>query len=167
VRKALERLVAILRAVAAPATLRLVAVEPDTTGERVAPVASAPTVVISPRALEHAVLNLVINAREAMSSRAGRITVTVGAEQVPAGSDLDVAAGRYVTVTVADNGPGMRHEVLDHAFESFYTTKAHGTGLGLPSVLRIARGAGGTASIESTPGAGTTVTLLLPEAAPH
>ncbi len=154
----LGRLHGILQAIASPAILRL---EPDPAHAAHAPV--APTVVIALRALEHAVLNLVINARDAMSSRAGRITVTVGWEQVAAGSPLELAAGRYVTLTVADNGPGMPREVMDHAFEPFYTTKEHGTGLGLSSVLRTAHKAGGAVRMESALGAGTTVTLLLPE----
>ena len=110
-------------------------------------------------------LNLVINSRDAMSSRAGRITITTGIADAPPDPALGLRDGRYISVTVADNGPGMPRDVLDHVFEPFYTTKAHGTGLGLPSVQRTAHTAGGFVRIESVLGSGTTVTLLLPEAA--
>ena len=151
----MDRLHGTLQAIAAPAMLRLEA-DAGNSGE-------LPQAHIGRRALEHAVLNLVINARDAMTSRAGVITVTVAATSVAADPDQLLTAGRYVTVTVADTGPGMAREVLEHVFEPFYTTKEHGTGLGLPSVLRSMREAGGTVWIESAPGAGTTVTLLLPE----
>jgi signal transduction histidine kinase len=153
----LGRLSGILQAIAAPATLRLGADPGEDPG-------MPPMVRMGQRSLEHAVLSLVVNARDAMTSRAGVITVTVGAALPAAGSDVALPAARYVTVVVADDGPGMPRGVLDRAMEPFYTTKANGSGLGLPSVLRTARRAGGAVRIDSTLGAGTTVTLLLPEA---
>ena len=160
--EALDGLLGILETIAAPSAVRR-GLDQGPGGDPGA--AARPVVQIGRRELEHAVLNLVINARDAMASRAGVITVTVDVERVPAGSDVGVPAGSYVTVTVVDTGPGMAQEVLDRAFEPFYTTKPHGTGLGLPSVMRTVRRAGGTVRISSAPGAGTTVTLLLPEVA--
>jgi signal transduction histidine kinase len=154
----LDRLRGILQSIASPATLRMAANPGHAPG-------ALPKVRIGQRDLEHAVLSLVVNARDAMTSRAGVITVTVGAELLAAGSDVVLPEGRYVTVVTTDDGPGMPREVLDRAVDPFYTTGEHGTGLGLPSVLRTARRAGGAVRIESEPGVGTTVTLLLPVAA--
>ena len=114
--------------------------------------------------LEQAVLNLVINARDAMAGtgHAGSITITHGREQVPVDTGLGIPGGSYLYVRVADDGPGMPPEVLEHALEPYFTTKATGTGIGLASVYGSVRDAGGTVTIDSVVGAGTTVTILLP-----
>jgi PAS domain S-box-containing protein len=115
-------------------------------------------VMADPTQLEVAVLNLAINARDAMpdggtltfSSRPARIT-----------GDPDIEDGDYVELTIADTGSGMPAEVLERAFDPFFTTKevGKGTGLGLSMVYGMARQSGGAARIESTPGEGTAVKL--------
>jgi PAS domain S-box-containing protein len=115
--------------------------------------------------LESALLNLCINARDAMQG-GGRLAI--GTEEVRlSGTDLrgeEAEPGRYLALSVADTGTGMPPEVLDRAFEPFFTTKllGEGTGLGLSQVWGFAHQSGGLVRIESAPGAGTTVRLLLP-----
>ncbi|MEI7745330.1 MAG: PAS domain S-box protein, partial [Chloroflexota bacterium] len=142
-------LAAMLRAVASPSRLDVAA-------------AGMGFVRIPRSALEQAVLNLVINARDAMAAQPGTITLTMTRETVAPGAGPGVPGGVYIAIRVADDGPGMPSDVLEHALEPFYTTKAHGTGIGLASVYGSARDADGTVHIESSPGAGTTVTILLP-----
>ena len=120
------------------------------------------TVRIARRALEQAVLNLVINARDAMADIPGSITISVGTERLTADSGLGVPAGEYVRIRVADTGPGMNAGVRERAMEPFFTTKAHGTGIGLPSVYGTVREAAGAVHIVSEEGVGTTVSLLIP-----
>ncbi|WP_376093980.1 PAS domain S-box protein [Roseomonas sp. CCTCC AB2023176] len=116
--------------------------------------------------LESALLNLCINARDAMPG-GGRLTVSTEAVQLSA-DDLqrieDPPPGDYVTIRVADTGAGMPPEVLERVFDPFFTTKAQGqgTGLGLSQVYGFVRQSGGLVRIESTPGQGTTVCLLMP-----
>jgi signal transduction histidine kinase len=117
---------------------------------------------------QSAVLNLVINARAA-SPDGGTVTlVTALAESGPADAPTEATArpGRFVAVSVADTGSGMTEDVMARAFEPFFTTKppGKGSGLGLAQVLSFARAAGGHATLASTPGVGTVVTLLLPAA---
>ncbi|MEH3107046.1 MAG: ATP-binding protein [Sphingomonas fennica] len=114
--------------------------------------------------LENAILNLVVNARDAMDG-AGAITVSV-ANEVVAGPRGGIDAGDYVRIAVADEGCGMTPEVLARAFEPFFTTKpvGRGTGLGLSQIFGLARQSGGTVEIDSAPGRGTTVSILLPRA---
>ena len=111
--------------------------------------------------LELAVLNLAINARDAMPD-GGRLTISTVIRQI-AGGDPVLEAGDYVSLSVADTGEGMAPEVMQRAFDPFFTTKGvgKGTGLGLCQVYGVARQAGGTADIASAPGGGTVVTLLL------
>ena len=111
--------------------------------------------------LELAVLNLAINARDAMAD-GGRLTITTRLVTLPAG-EPDLEPGDYVALSVADSGEGMSPEVAARAFDPFFTTKGvgKGTGLGLSQVYGVARQAGGTARIESVAGAGTAVTLFL------
>jgi PAS domain S-box-containing protein len=113
-----------------------------------------------PGELELALLNLVVNARDAMPD-GGRIAIR--AANV-AGLDGGGLRGDFVRVEVADEGTGMPPDVQARAFEPFFTTKApgEGTGLGLAQVYGFARQSGGAALIESAPGRGTTVALLLP-----
>ena len=126
--------------------------------------AGAACAVADANQVELAVLNLVINARDAMPEGG---TVVVRTRLREEASDGDVVAGRYVEIAVADGGSGMRPEVQARAFDPFFTTKAmgQGTGLGLSQVYGIARQCGGTARIDSAVGRGTTVRMLLPLAA--
>jgi PAS domain S-box-containing protein len=119
-----------------------------------------------PNQLESALLNLAINARDAMPA-GGELTVRAGNDTMaatPVGPNDTLEAGDYVRICVADTGAGMSAEVVARAFDPFFTTKAigQGTGLGLSMVYGFARQSGGVAAIESRPGAGTTVWLLLP-----
>jgi signal transduction histidine kinase/ActR/RegA family two-component response regulator len=111
--------------------------------------------------LELAVLNLAINARDAMPD-GGRLTISTAIRQVGEG-DLVLDPGDYVMLSVADTGEGMSDEVMERAFDPFFTTKGvgKGTGLGLSQVYGVARQAGGVARIASRPGGGTVVSLLL------
>jgi CheY-like chemotaxis protein len=115
--------------------------------------------------LELAVLNLAINARDAMPE-GGRLLVATRVATPPPGI-LDLEADEYVELRVVDTGEGMSREVIDRAFDPFFTTKGvgQGTGLGLSQVYGVARQAGGAARIESVtepgPNRGTTVTLYL------
>jgi signal transduction histidine kinase len=112
--------------------------------------------------MEMAMLNLMINARDAMSGR-GRIQLHAARAQPPAGT---LAAGDYVRVAVADNGPGMSPEVAAKVFEPFFTTKGvgKGTGLGLSQVYGMAQQSGGGAYVHSVPGEGATIEIWMPAA---
>jgi signal transduction histidine kinase len=115
--------------------------------------------------IELALLNLVINARDAMPG-GGRIVI--GSRRVDVvDADPDLAAGSYVELSVTDSGPGMSPEVSEHAFDPFFTTKpvGQGTGLGLAQVYGVARQSGGVARLENRPGEGVKVSLFLPIAA--
>ena len=118
-------------------------------------------VLSDPTQLELAVLNLAINARDAMPDGG---TVHVATRLQTIDRDPALATGQYVELLIRDTGIGMSLEVAARAFDPFYTTKGvgKGTGLGLSQVYGIARHAGGTVRIDSTPGAGTTVRMLLP-----
>ncbi|MGZ3275203.1 MAG: response regulator [Caulobacteraceae bacterium] len=114
---------------------------------------------------ELALLNLVINARDAMP-KGGRVTVRIDRHDA-AEDQPDLRPGRYMRLAVIDEGVGMTPEVAQRAFDPFYTTKpaGHATGLGLSQVYGYARQTGGGARIESRPGKGTAVSLFLPSAA--
>jgi CheY-like chemotaxis protein len=122
---------------------------------------------------EAAILNLVVNARDAMPS-GGQITIeTRNAALTPAdlGDAPEVGPGAYTVLAIGDTGEGMAPEVLAKAFEPFFTTKevGRGSGLGLSMVYGFVQQSGGHVRIRSEPGIGTTVTLYLPsssEAAP-
>jgi PAS domain S-box-containing protein len=115
--------------------------------------------------LENAILNLAINARDAMPD-GGRLTISTRTASEPEGPDLP--AGDYVGIVVEDSGHGMPPEVAARAFEPFFSTKpvGKGTGLGLAQVYGIAKQSGGTVRIESREGTGTRVTILLPRVCP-
>jgi|GEM_PF-1443097 len=120
--------------------------------------------------LQQVVLNLVMNASEAMEAAGGRITISLERMEMDS-SDLaatyvndDLGTGRYVKMTVSDNGCGMDEETVSKAFDPFFTTKFTGRGLGLASVLGIVRGHGGAVSLDSRPGEGSAAAIILPEA---
>ncbi|RZA35794.1 MAG: PAS domain S-box protein [Lysobacteraceae bacterium] len=118
-------------------------------------------VLVDPNQLENVLLNLVINARDAMEG-SGRIVLALGNAHVE--DDPVLAPGDYVTVAVADSGHGMPQEVMERAFEPFFTTKPEGkgTGLGLSMAHGFARQSGGDIRLASEAGKGTTVTIYLP-----
>ena len=117
--------------------------------------------------LESALMNVIINARDAMP-RGGTITLTAAPRSVGQ-SDPDLARGDYIRLTVADQGEGMSEETLARATEPFFTTKGvgKGTGLGLAMVQGLAAQSGGTLRLRSRVGAGTEVELWLPVASRH
>jgi PAS domain S-box-containing protein len=115
--------------------------------------------------LEAALLNLTVNARDAMT-RGGTIRITASSEQVAPQSALNLPPGPYVRLSVADEGEGMDAATVARATEPFFTTKGvgKGTGLGLSMVHGLTEQSGGRLTIRSTPGQGTTVEIWLPAA---
>ncbi len=122
-----------------------------------------PAVVVDPHQLELAILNLAVNARDAMEGR-GQLTLAAALDTVPAGRVQGLAEGRYVSLSVSDTGSGMDEVTLDRCLEPFFTTKGvgKGTGLGLSMVQGLAAQSGGGITIGSEAGKGTRVTLWLP-----
>jgi CheY-like chemotaxis protein len=120
------------------------------------------TAMVDPDQLELAILNLCINARDAMDEH-GVLTLSTRNESVAEDQIADLPPGDYVVICVADTGSGMPPEILARVLEPFFTTKevGKGTGLGLPMVYGLAQQSGGTVTIQSTVGAGTTVELYL------
>jgi len=121
---------------------------------------------IDPGQLEQVLLNLVVNARDAMPG-GGTIGVEVGALELDARAALrysDLTGGTYARIAVTDTGEGIDPDAQPHIFEPFFTTKgpSKGTGLGLSIVYGIAKEAGGTVSFSTRPGQGTTFEVLLP-----
>ena len=122
--------------------------------------------MVDPAQLDSAVMNLVINARDAMP-KGGQIvletrSVTLGGDSI--GFQDEVVPGRYVVISVADQGEGIPAHLLARVFEPFFTTKeaGKGSGMGLSMVYGFARQSGGHVTIDSKPGRGTTVRLFLP-----
>lgn len=116
--------------------------------------------------LESAIINLAVNARDALED-GGKVAITAANTSVDAAAAerLDIAAGEYVSIDVADNGAGIPEAIRDRIFDAFFTTKGQrGTGLGLGMVRRMVSAAGGAITVESETGRGTTFTLLLPRA---
>lgn len=129
-----------------------------------------PHCLADPGGLETALLNLVVNARDAMQrgrAERGSVRISTGncAEPIPTDAGRTLAAGRFVRVSVQDNGAGMSPEVRRRALEPFFTTKGEkGTGLGLAQVDDFVRQSGGVMQIETKVGGGTAVHLYLPRA---
>jgi PAS domain S-box-containing protein len=116
---------------------------------------------------QSALLNLVVNARDALEEEAGAVTVktrNVHLDEKRASALGEISAGDYVLIAVHDNGKGMTTEIKSRAVEPFFTTKApgRGSGLGLSQVYGFARQSNGQIEIDSTPGNGTTVRMFLP-----
>ncbi|AEV83274.1 histidine kinase [Actinoplanes sp. SE50] len=125
-----------------------------------------PAVMADPGQLEQVLVNLAVNARDAMPT-GGRLTIDtaeVSVDEEHSAARAGLSPGRYLRLRVSDTGTGMPQEVIDKAFEPFFTTKpsGQGTGLGLATVYGIVTQAGGTVQIYSEPGIGTTFTILLP-----
>jgi PAS domain S-box-containing protein len=127
-----------------------------------------PVVLGDATQLRQVIMNLVINASEAISDRSGFISVTTGLTRADraylAGAYFarDLPEGDYVSLEISDNGGGMSPEVLEKIFDPFFTTKFTGRGLGLAAVLGIVRGHKGALKVFSEPGWGTTFKILLP-----
>ena len=116
--------------------------------------------------IENAILNLAVNARDAMPD-GGRLTIETANAHVDeryAALHGDLEHGQYILVCVTDTGTGMTPDIIEKAFDPFFTTKdvGQGTGLGLSQVFGFAKQSGGHVSIYSEPGEGTTVKLYLP-----
>ena len=120
-------------------------------------------VKVDPSELELALLNLAVNARDAMPS-GGKLTIAAKPVVLRGKASEEGLSGEFVAIRVADNGAGIAPDVLPHVFEPFFTTKdvGKGTGLGLSQVYGFARQSGGAAAITSAPRRGTAVTLFLP-----
>jgi signal transduction histidine kinase/DNA-binding response OmpR family regulator len=123
---------------------------------------------VDPSQVENAILNLAINARDAMRAH-GRLTIEAGnaslTDEYTAGRG-DVTSGQYVMLSVTDTGCGMTPDIVEQVFEPFFTTKpeGQGTGLGLSMVYGFVKQSGGHIKIYSEPGEGTTIRLYLPRA---
>lgn len=143
---------------------------PEPIEVEVAPFSAPLAANIDSAQFETALLNLVVNARDAMprggTLRIGTGTARIGAARPKAMSDIP--PGDYVTVSISDTGEGMSAEIQSRAFEPFFTTKdiGKGSGLGLSQVYGFVTQSGGHVAIDSQPGAGATVTFYLPAARP-
>ena len=120
--------------------------------------------LVDPTQLEMMILNLVINARDAMPKGGDLTIATRNVEAVPPALSPELKPGEYVAISVTDTGTGMSPTVLAKAFEPFFTTKEQGkgTGLGLAQLYGFAKQSHGTVRIESAEGDGTTVSIYLP-----
>jgi len=133
------------------------------------PAGDLPRCLADTAELEAALLNLTINARDALTGHApgGWVrfrTWAAALDEAALAGNLEARPGRFVAIEVADNGPGMAAEVAAKAFEPFFTTKpiGQGTGLGLSQVFGFVRQLGGHVTLESAPGHGTAITIYLP-----
>ncbi|HEY0112646.1 MAG TPA: ATP-binding protein [Allosphingosinicella sp.] len=123
-------------------------------------------VCVDTNQLENAILNMAVNARDAMDGE-GQLRIAIHNCALKAGEVGELPAGEFVRISVSDTGSGMTPEVMERVFEPFFTTKAvgKGTGLGLSQIFGFARQSGGDVTLESAPGAGTTISLYLPRSA--
>jgi signal transduction histidine kinase len=118
---------------------------------------------LDPAQFNAAILNLVVNARDAMPD-GGEIRIATDECRGPCG-DVEKTVERWVRVRITDQGSGMPPEVLEHLFEPYFTTKGDaGTGLGVPQVLAFVRASGGSVCVSSEPGVGTSFDLRFPVA---
>jgi signal transduction histidine kinase/ActR/RegA family two-component response regulator len=113
--------------------------------------------------LENAILNMAVNARDAMDGQ-GQLSIRVENMGLSDGEVGELAAGEYVRISVSDTGGGIAPDVMERVFEPFFTTKpvGKGTGLGLSQIFGFARQSGGDVELRSTVGVGTTVSIYLP-----
>ena len=126
-----------------------------------------PLVLADPTQIHQVLVNLGVNAGDAMATHGGVLSVKLSVIEVGLGLDsryADVAPGSYVRLEVSDTGCGMNNDMLSRIFEPFFTTKraGDGTGLGLSVVHRIINNHSGAISVQSEPGRGTTFTVILP-----
>jgi PAS domain S-box-containing protein len=124
-----------------------------------------PKVRVDAGQLEQVLLNLAVNARDAMRE-GGRLTIETAPIDLAEGNDYELAAGRCIMLRVKDTGCGMTPAVQAHLFEPFFTTKApgKGTGLGLSTVYGIVKQSGGAITVDTAPGKGATFVIVLPAA---
>jgi signal transduction histidine kinase len=133
----------------------------------------SPGLEADPTQMRQVVLNLVLNAAEAIEGEGGRIEVATGEvycerdRLAAAVVGADRTEGRYVFLRVSDDGAGLSPELRERIFEPFFTTKFTGRGLGLAAVLGIVRGHHGAIEVDGAEGKGTSITLLLPLAQPR
>jgi two-component system NtrC family sensor kinase len=127
-------------------------------------------VLVDPGEFELAILNLAVNARDAMPN-GGTLSLRAKAVSLKGEASAEGLSGEYVAIRIADTGHGIPADILTRVFEPFFTTKevGKGTGLGLSQVYGFARQSGGTATISSAEGRGTAITVYLPRSheAPH
>jgi signal transduction histidine kinase/ActR/RegA family two-component response regulator len=123
-------------------------------------------VCVDTNQLENAILNLAVNARDAMEGE-GEMVIAVSHVTLADGEVGELAGGDYVRISVSDTGAGISRDVIERVFEPFFTTKplGKGTGLGLSQIFGFARQSGGDVGIQSEIGKGTTVSLYLPRSA--
>jgi PAS domain S-box-containing protein len=125
------------------------------------------TILADPIQINQIMMNLCINASQAMEQTGGNLTVTVKnviLDDNTAKNDPDLRSGKHVTLAVSDTGPGIDPEIIDRIFDPYFTTKevGKGSGMGLAVVLGIVKSHGGTISVDSKPGKGTTFNILFP-----
>jgi CheY-like chemotaxis protein len=129
-----------------------------------------PDIHADPAQMQQLIMNLVINASEAMEGVSGQVIVSTAVTEVGPfpiaqtfrSDEPSLPAGRYVRLEVRDTGSGMSEETVSRIFDPFFTTKFTGRGLGLAAVSGILRGHRGAVRVDSQPGRGTTFTVLLP-----
>jgi hypothetical protein len=121
------------------------------------------SVKVDPTQIQQVLINLVVNARDAMPE-GGKVVIETGNLELEEDNELGVVGGCYVVLTVADTGSGMDPETQSHIFEPFFTTKEQGkgTGLGLPTIYGIVKQSGGEISVVSAVGKGTRFRIYLP-----
>ena len=160
-RESLERRPVSLEVVLAETQALLRRLLPSNISVRIDASPDLPGILADPGAVQHMLINLATNARDAMHA-GGVLTMHGGFD--PAMELPDGSTGPMVTLTVEDTGRGMDEEVLAHLFEPFFTTKApgEGTGLGMAMIYGLVQQHEGTIQVRSTPGTGTTVTIGLP-----
>jgi signal transduction histidine kinase len=125
-----------------------------------------PPVSLDANQIQQVLMNLGINAWQAMDKDCGEISIAVDLVTIETGEDPELSPGRYVRLQVSDNGKGMDQETLHRIFEPFFTTKAigEGTGLGLSMVHGIVKSHRGAIQVTSSPGEGTTFEIFFPPA---
>ena len=123
-------------------------------------------IFVDPYQLENAILNLAVNARDAMPD-GGTLRIKTGNVMLDDGEIEGVSGGEHIRISVSDTGVGMTRDVIDRAFEPFFTTKptGKGTGLGLSQIFGFVRQSRGAVTVESDVGSGTTVSIFLPRSA--
>jgi PAS domain S-box-containing protein len=135
---------------------------------RLEPSENLPAIRADRRQLQQILMNVVLNAAEAIGSSQGLIAVRTAVETFPATRPApfahDLPPGRYVLLQVADTGSGMTEAVKAQLFDPFFTTKSTGRGLGLPAVAGIVRSCGGAIEVDSTAGGGTRFNIFFPAA---